>query len=106
GRSEPILDASFPFQEPDSGYDRPRARRRGALRATALLIGLILMTAGCQVQSNSSNQPRSESSPAPQGQASPQPQGQPSAAKQWSAPPAMRIDPSKNYDATISTNMG
>jgi len=46
--------------------------------------------------------------PKPAGATAPaaQPAGGSAVAKQWSQPPAMAIDPSKSYIATIKTNMG
>ena len=94
-------------QPPATRYDRPQARLDGAPRWTVLLLGLTLLTAGCQVQSNSGNsQPTSQSSPVPQRQTSPQPEAQSSTAKQWASAPAMSIDVAKQYKTTITTTMG
>lgn len=50
---------------------------------TTMVITLAILAMGCQMRSN-----------------------QPPAPKQWPHPPAMQIDPTKSYTATIATTMG
>jgi cyclophilin family peptidyl-prolyl cis-trans isomerase len=94
------LPAPFRTQLAKTVNPAPRARLAGVLRWTTLLVGIAIISVGCQMQSNSGNQSQPQSSPAPQGQAQSAP------AKQWGSPPTMRIDQDKQYEATISTSMG
>lgn len=66
-------------------------------RALAPFLLLALLVAGCQA---------SAQAPAPTPTKSAAQQGGASVAKQYSAPPAMTIDPNKGYTATLHTTQG
>lgn len=73
------------------------------LRGLTVILAVALL-AGCSAKTpGTANQPSNQ--PSNQGQAQQSAQvGQ--QGKTYSAPPAMTIDPKKQYDATIATNMG
>ena len=68
-----------------------------SVRRLALFLLLLLLATGCQSPA---------AAPGATGVPAPAAQGGSAVPKQYSAPPAMTIDPNKTYTATIHTTMG
>lgn len=78
--------------------------RKGAIALVAAALSLAVL-AGCGGANPPANQGDQGQTKQPAGQKQEQPAGQ-AEAKQWSAPPAMEIDPEKQYIATMETSLG
>ncbi|HWI51562.1 MAG TPA: peptidylprolyl isomerase [Symbiobacteriaceae bacterium] len=74
--------------------------RKGWMAVAAL--AAVVLVAGCGTQKG----PATPGKPGETYKQTPAAQAPAPAKKQWSAPPAMQIDPNKQYTATIKTNMG